>query len=320
MYDAKKAGKGRVSLFSDALQDAVVRFADMHTELLAAVELQQFEVHYQPIVAVSTGQLRGFEALARWRHPERGLLAPAHWLPVAEQTGLVVEIGRQILESSCRQLAVWRRTLPAARDLTLSVNIDPQQLDEGLQLTAVQLLADHDLPASALVFEITEGEFAVGAQAMTVLSALSSTGIGLAVDDFGTGHSSLSRLHEVKIDRVKIDRSFINQIRSATQAAPLTTTALAMCKALQVETVAEGVETPEQLAFLQAAGCALAQGFLFSEPLPVEEASDLIASIRVSATVASLPVQRHTEPSLDTLEGLRRLSAAANGAALPLEL
>jgi diguanylate cyclase (GGDEF)-like protein/PAS domain S-box-containing protein len=305
MYDAKNTGKGRVSLFSEALAEAAVNFADLHSRLITALEHQQFEPHYQPIVDVSTGALSGFEALARWRHPDHGLLTPAAWLPVAEQTGLVVNIGQQILATSCAQLASWRGALAVARDLTMSVNIDPQQLTEDLLDTTMQLLAAHELPASALVFEITEGEFAVGAQAMNVLAALSAIGIGLAVDDFGTGYSSLSRLHEVKIDRVKIDRSFISQIRSATQSAPLTSTALAMCQALQVEAVAEGVETPEQLAFLQAAGCSLAQGYLFSEPLSALDATELVGSVAGQARPGSPAASAVATVSADVGGGLR---------------
>ena len=235
-----------------------------------ALERDEISVVYQPLVDLADGTPVGFEALARWTSPELGSVPPDEFIPVAERTGDIVEIGEWVLRTACAQAAEWRR---GGAELSISVNLAPRQLElPHLMETVEAALADHGIPPSALVLEITEGVL-IGAGLIQTrnLLWLRELGVKISLDDFGTGYSALSYLKRFPIDQLKIDRSFMDGLERVPRAAALVRAVLAMADALGLETVAEGVETPEQHTLLQGLGCQFGQGYLFARPLPAAE-------------------------------------------------
>ncbi len=269
MYAAKAAGGG-VQLYRPAMHAAALSRVRTTDELRTALDEGQLELHYQPIVDLTTGAVAGAEALVRWRHPVRGLLAPQEFVPIAEDVGLVVDLDRWVLDTAVAQLSRWRAAVPAAADLVLHVNASPVDFRSPRFADGVlDRLAHHGVPARHVVLEVTEsrlmGEDPQTLQAMDVLRA---AGVGLAIDDFGTGYSSIGYLQRLFVDVVKIDRSLIRGLDVDPQQERIAAAILAVVGAFDLTTVAEGVESPGEAERLRDLGCRYAQGFLWGEPRP----------------------------------------------------
>ncbi|HEX6036760.1 putative bifunctional diguanylate cyclase/phosphodiesterase, partial [Longimicrobium sp.] len=276
MYRAKSGGRARCEVFDPTMHTTAVARLALETDLRAALDREEFELAYQPVVSLADGRITGFEALARWRHPERGLLSPSEFISVAEETGLIVPLGRWVLREACRQLREWIRRYGA--ELSVNVNLSPRQfVDGGLARDVSAALRDADLPAPFLKLEITEGLLMGEAGPVaSMLDELKALGVELCIDDFGTGYSSLSYLHRFPIDTLKIDRSFVSRLSADGQSEQIVRTILVLAQTLNLSAVAEGVETPEQAEQLRSMGCEFAQGFRFARPLPGEEAGAMI--------------------------------------------
>ena len=232
------------------------------------MDADEFVVHYQPVFRVMTGEIAGFEALVRWNHPERGLLEPDLFIGLAEEAGLIDQLGRLVMREALTQLATWRSQYDA-HHLKMSVNLSAVGLrHEHLVDFVVKCLAERGLPASALIIEITESILVDDTErSLETLRRLDAAGVGIALDDFGTGYSSLSYLHRFPVDILKIDRSFVARLTADGGDNAFVRTIVALGRSLGVYTIAEGVETEEQLQQLRDSGCEFAQGFLFSRPL-----------------------------------------------------
>jgi diguanylate cyclase (GGDEF)-like protein/PAS domain S-box-containing protein len=272
LYEAKGQGKGRHEIYQQAMNTRAWRRLEMERELRLAIARQELRVYYQPIVDLQSGLPVEVEALVRWAHPERGLILPGEFVPVAEQAGLIVPIGRFVLETACRQLAAWQRKYPAAADLALSINVSPRELVQpGFAASVAAVQRRHRLARGRLKLEITESATLEGAATIETLRALHNRGIRISIDDFGTGYSSLGYFRELPIDGLKIDRAFIDGLGVEREDTAIVTAAIAFATALDVEVTAEGVETSQQMERLRELGCQLAQGFLFSRPVPAIE-------------------------------------------------
>ena len=282
MYRAKDAGKACYELFDLEMHSRAVIRMRLESDLRRALERDEFCVFYQPIMSVQTGRLSGFEALVRWQHPERGLVAPSEFIPVSEETGLIVPLGAWILEQACRQMQEWHLQHPANRALTMNVNLSSKQLiQSGLVQEVRNILRKTELPARSLKLEITESVVMENAElATTMLKQLSDLNVHLCIDDFGTGYSSLSYLHRFPVDTLKIDRSFVTRIEEKDENVEIVRTIATLARNLGMEVVAEGVETEDQLACLKALNCEYAQGYLFSRALEAGAASNFIESDR----------------------------------------
>jgi EAL domain-containing protein (putative c-di-GMP-specific phosphodiesterase class I) len=237
-----------------------------------AVERGEMRVHYQPIIDLANGSLFGFEALIRWEHPERGLVPPMEFVPLAEETGLIVPLGVWALEQACAQAARWHRAAPDAPPLSMSVNLSPRQLAEpALPNDVARVLHDTGIVPGALWLEITESTLMRDAEsALSALGALRALGLHLAVDDFGSGYSSLAYLQRLPVETLKIDRTFIAGVGEQQDSTAIVDAVVSLARALRLSTVAEGIETPEQLQQLRAMECELGQGFLFGPARPAE--------------------------------------------------
>jgi diguanylate cyclase (GGDEF)-like protein len=269
MYRAKRAGRARYALFDHAMHKEALARLQLETDLRKALERDEFELHYQPIVSLATGKIVGVEALLRWRHAERGLVGPADFVPVAEETGLLLPLTRWVLSAACRQVGAWRETRAGGAPLSVAVNLSVRQFSQPElveQIAAV--LAETEIEPSALRLDITERVLIerpeVAAQALATLAAL---GVRVQMDDFGTGVSSLGHLHRLPLDGIKIDPAFISRMDADGRALQLTRTIVGMVRDLGLATTAEGVSTEEQLRRLRALGCTYAQGYLFSAPV-----------------------------------------------------
>jgi EAL domain-containing protein (putative c-di-GMP-specific phosphodiesterase class I) len=270
---------------------SVIARTSMERGLRRALAEGELVLHYQPVVSFGSGRVVEVEALVRWESPERGLVPPLDFIPLAEATGLIVPIGAWVLEEGCRQLAAWDAD-PASglAGLGLAVNVSPRQLqDPGLLAEVHSALEQHGLAPERLTIEITESALGDGAPTLRLLQALKDLGVRLSLDDFGTGYSSLARLRHFPVDTVKIDRSFVQEIEVDRQA-PLVSATLALAGALRLSTVAEGVETEEQERFLREQGCDSAQGFRYSRPLPAAELPGVVPGIRLAS--ATRPLRR----------------------------
>ena len=283
MYRAKSVGKARTEVFDEAMRERALLRLRTESELRRAVEREQFEVHYQPIVALADGRVLGFEALARWRHPERGLLLPEEFIPLAEEMGLIVAIGDQVLREACRQMGLWLAQLPLDMSCVISVNVSGKQLAHGdFPARIARALRETGLPSHRLKLEITESAIIENADsAAELLRQLKEMGVGIWLDDFGTGYSSFSHLHHFPIDTLKIDSSFIEKLDQAGAKPEITRTIVLLAHSLGMEAIAEGVENPAQRDRLSELGCDCVQGFLFSAPLTAETAAELIVGTRV---------------------------------------
>jgi diguanylate cyclase (GGDEF)-like protein/PAS domain S-box-containing protein len=277
MYAAKAAGKGRCQFFEPHLHTTALDRLQRRADLERAVDQQQFVLHYQPIVELSTQQIVGAEALVRWQHPERGLVPPAEFIPLAEETGLIVPLGRWVLEQACQQAHQWHRDHPGARPLRISINLSAQQFQHpGLIAEVAHAIQTVNLDPSTLVLEITETLLMQDVQATGVkLHGLKALGVQLAIDDFGTGYSSLSYLKHFPIDILKIDKAFVEGVDGNAEDAALAHAILKLGQTLQLQTLAEGIERTKQCQALHALGCQYGQGYLFAKPVPADEILDL---------------------------------------------
>ncbi|MGA2848684.1 MAG: EAL domain-containing protein [Terracidiphilus sp.] len=274
MYHAKTNGKARSEFFSEGLrQEGVTRF-EIEMGLRKAIDSGQLVLHYQPIVSASDRRLCGFEALVRWNHPERGLILPAEFIPIAEGSELIVLLGRWVLAESCRQMADWHKRIPSDHPLTINVNVSSRQLSDSHLMEDVQsALAESGLNPKSLALEMTESSVMGDAkQTLVVLDQLKAMTIRLQIDDFGTGYSSLSRLQRLPFNYLKIDRSFIRELLTRKSSQDIVRAIMQLAHSLKLKVVAEGVETEEQLCNLRELGCDYIQGFLISKPIDAEAA------------------------------------------------
>jgi diguanylate cyclase (GGDEF)-like protein len=272
MYAAKHAGKGGVRLYDTAMRKDALKRAELETELRSAIENDELELHYQPIVDLSSKGLLGLEALIRWRHPSRGLLAPIEFLPVAEECELIIPIGNWVLEKACRDAVHWPLTT-AGRDAPwVSVNVAPAQIeDPSLVDDVTRVLDESGLDPSRLMLEISERTaLTAGPHPGAVLNELQELGLRIALDDFGTGYTALSTLRFLAVNVLKLDKSFIDDIATDPDRQRIAAAILELADTLGLETVAEGIEGPEQLAALRELECGMGQGFHFSRPIPPE--------------------------------------------------
>jgi diguanylate cyclase (GGDEF)-like protein/PAS domain S-box-containing protein len=279
MYRAKALGKARYHVFDTAMHEQAVTRLQMETDLRRAIERQEFRVHYQPIVFLETGRTIGFEALLRWEHPKRGLISPGEFIPVAEETGLLVPIGQWVLCEACRQMRVWQVRFPTSPPLRISVNFSVKELTQPDLIEQIaQILHETSLDASSLKLELTESVLLENTEtATTLLKRLKALGMELYLDDFGTGYSSLSYLHQFPINALKIDRAFVSRINVCNESWQIVQAITMLANALGMDVIAEGVETFEQLAQLSALQCKYGQGNFFSKPLDGATANVWIA-------------------------------------------
>jgi diguanylate cyclase (GGDEF)-like protein/PAS domain S-box-containing protein len=278
MYQAKMKGKARAVVFDPTMHIKVVSHLQMESELRTALEEGQLRVHYQPIVALDTGQIEGVEALVRWQHPQQGLLTPGSFLAVAEESGLIVPISWWVLREACQQLHIWQQEIPAAQALWVSVNLAPQQLAETDAVTTIRtILQESGLAPTCLKLEITEHTLVeYGEATAQAIAKLRQDGVQLCIDDFGTGYSSLSYLHLLPADVLKIDRSFISRMGERTDRTEIVHTIIALARALGMKAVAEGTETATQADELRRVACDFGQGWLFSKPVDAEALAKLV--------------------------------------------
>jgi diguanylate cyclase (GGDEF)-like protein len=285
MYMAKHNGKGRFEMFRPAMHEEAVRRLEMAADLRRGIERGELEVFYQPIVNVHTATAIGAEALVRWHHPRRGLVAPAEFIPIAESTGLIVPLGKWVLTEACRQAETWRRSGLTDKTFYISVNLSARQLqDPALIDDVTEAIRDSGLPAVAVLLEVTESVLMADLDAaLARLHALKDLGLRLAVDDFGTGYSSLSYLRDFPMDVVKIDKSFVDRIALDPEGAAMVRSVIDVTSALGLTSIAEGVEQEDQLVLLDQLGCDNVQGYLFAEPMPNEQFVDALTKLRSDA-------------------------------------
>jgi diguanylate cyclase (GGDEF)-like protein/PAS domain S-box-containing protein len=270
MYHAKREGRGGVVVFTEPLREHTQRRLDLESGLHRALERGEFRLHYQPTISLADGRARGFEALVRWEHPQRGLVFPADFIPVAEETGLIVPLGAWVLERACRQLREWqaRTTTP----ITMAVNLSARQLnDPDLVAQVAAILERTAVDPAAVCLEVTESAVMADVEAsVATLESLKRLGVALAIDDFGTGYSSLSYLQRFPIDILKIDRGFVAELGQQGEATAIVASVIHLAQALALQTIAEGVETAEQRKHLSNLGCDIGQGYLWARPAPAE--------------------------------------------------
>ncbi|MDE2586127.1 MAG: EAL domain-containing protein, partial [Betaproteobacteria bacterium] len=276
MYAAKAAGRNTYRFFQQEMLDKTSERLKLEMELGHAIAGGELELHYQPQIALATGQALGLEALVRWRHPKRGFLPPADFIPLAEESGLIVALGDWVLEEACRQAAAWQAR---GCNIKIAVNISARQLGQGnLAEQITDLTARHGITPTALEIELTESAVMADPEhAAGLLARLRQIGVTVAVDDFGTGYSSLAYLRRLPIDVLKIDRSFIMDAERNEDDVQIVKTILALGQTLKLAVVAEGIETERQAQLLQSIGCDVVQGYLFSRPLPAQEIEDWLA-------------------------------------------
>ena len=276
MYRAKDMGRNIFQFYSREATEAAMQRLGIESRLRRAVDRGEFVLHYQPIVDVESNQIVGLESLVRWNRPDTGLVSPATFIPIAEETGLIVPIGDWVLETACRQLRAFHESGHAG--LRIAVNLSPKQFRRrDMAQTIADTLARTGLAAQHLELEITESSVMENPEtAVLTLHALKEMGVHLSIDDFGTGYSSLSQLKRFPIHALKVDQSFIRDIPADEENAAIASAIIAMGQRLRLTLVAEGVETSEQLAFIRERGCRYAQGYLFSRPIPADEIAALL--------------------------------------------
>jgi diguanylate cyclase (GGDEF)-like protein len=282
MYEAKLKGKNRVAVFESNMRDRIASRFQLGAELRTAFEDSQFETFYQPTVETRTGEVTGYEALLRWHHPQRGLLAAGSFIEVCEESGLIMPLGTWILNAACRQIQQWRVEDPG-HPISIAVNLASRQLlDVELVADVKAALRDSGLPGQALVLEITERVLLVDSRfVLHQLSELKALGVRIAVDDFGTGYSSLAYLRKFPIDILKIDRSFVEVLDDDRQAVALAKSIVGIAEALELEVIAEGAETASQVAALSDMGCHVIQGFYFGHPMSADELGSIADRHRI---------------------------------------
>ncbi|NQW09236.1 MAG: EAL domain-containing protein [Alphaproteobacteria bacterium] len=282
MYRAKELGKARSVAFDPAMRGTAATPLDVETDLRRALDRGEMALHFQPIISLADGRIRGFEALMRWTHPERGDVPPADFIPLAEETGMIVELGEWVLRNACAQMVAWNQQHAPSAPLEVSVNISGRQFTQiDLVRMVTNSLDSSGLSPNLLKLEITESALMENAQrSVQMLQQLKELDIKICVDDFGTGYSSLSYLHTFPIDTLKIDKSFVRDMGRNRHNLEIVRTIALLAQNLRLDVIAEGVETPEQLAQLRAIGCGYAQGYLFSRALTIEAVDHLLAENR----------------------------------------
>jgi diguanylate cyclase (GGDEF)-like protein len=278
MYHAKALGKARYEIFDKGLHDQATKLLQLETDMRRALEREEFFVFYQPIMSLETGELGGFEALVRWRHPQRGFIPPSDFIPVAEETGMIIQIGEYVLREACRQMQRWQVILPSDPPLFISVNLSVRQFSQpDLIERVISILDETKLDPKYLKLEITESAVMENVETATeLLNRLRALGLRISMDDFGTGYSSLSHLRRFPINTLKIDRSFVTQMVEDDENAEIVRTIVGLAKNLGMDLVAEGVETPGQIEALKSLGCEYGQGYFFSKPLDFQRAEQFI--------------------------------------------
>jgi len=279
MYRAKAQGKACYEVFDKGMHTHAVYLLQMENDLRRAIDREELRVYYQPIVSLDNGQLAGFEALIRWQHPERGFINPADFIPLAEDTGLIVPLGLWILKRACQQLCKWQWQSPANRSLFMSVNLSGKQVAAPTLVSDIaDILKETHVDAKHLKLEITESAVMENADlAARLLKRLKALGVQLSIDDFGTGYSSLSYLHRFPVNTLKIDRSFVGRIGEAAENIEIVRTVISLADNMGMEVVAEGIETLSQLTQLRKLKCQYGQGYLFSRPVDADSVSDWIS-------------------------------------------
>lgn len=283
LYSAKAAGRGTCRFYDPSMDEEVKTKRNLEIDLRRAVASNELELHYQPFYDIQSRELRGFEALIRWRHPDRGLVPPIHFIPIAEETGLIGPIGAWALKQACRDALAW----PA--HLKVAVNVSSVQFKVGdLIRDVTAALSETGLPPPRLELEITESTLMEqGDSTIRVLTTLKEAGISIAMDDFGTGYSSLSYLHSFPLSKIKIDRSFVSDLGKSEKVEVIIKSIIDIARTMGMTTTAEGIETPEQLAHLAKLGCDIGQGYYYSKPRPIGEIAELIAAAQAAAPKAA---------------------------------
>jgi diguanylate cyclase (GGDEF)-like protein/PAS domain S-box-containing protein len=289
MYRAKSLGKSRHEVFDKAMHARAMNLLQLETDLRRALDRDEFLVYYQPIVSLETGMISGFEALVRWQHPEHGFISPSEFIPVAEENGLIVPIGQWVLHEACRQMKVWHVQYPSYPPLKISVNLSGKQFAQPDLIEQIRrVLRETGLPPQCLKLEITESVVMDSIEsAIEMLKQLHELGVESSIDDFGTGYSSLSYLHRFPASTLKIDRSFVSRMTDHGENIEIVKTVIMLAQNLDMNVVAEGVETEDQLATLRAMGCEFGQGYLFSKPTSKDIVSLLLSEAHSYALPAS---------------------------------
>jgi len=279
VHRAKAQGRDQIVVFESSMHQEVISRLTLERDLARAVAREELHLVYQPIIAAESGDVSGFEALVRWRHPTRGLISPNQFIPIAEETGIISELGDWVLRTAGRQLAAWRERFPNARRMYVSVNLSRKQLYlSDLRQAVGEAVRSAGISPSAIQLELTENVIMHDLEHVKrLLTGLREDGVRLAMDDFGTGYSSLAALHELPMDMLKIDRGFIGTTPISRSHAAIVRSVIELAHNLGMCVVAEGVETDDQLALLQALNCDYVQGFYFARPMPLEEMEQLLA-------------------------------------------
>ncbi|MBD2183987.1 sensor domain-containing protein [Aerosakkonema funiforme] len=282
MHACKRVKQACYAIFEPGWHTGAVAQLQMETDLRRAIERRELQVYYQPIVALKSSRISGFEALVRWQHPKRGIISPSEFIPLAEETGLIAAIDRYVLREACRQISVWQQAFPTEVPLTLSVNLSGFQLSQLDLIEQIdRILRETGIYPGSLKLEITESKLAGNmVSEKRMLQQLKDLGIQLSIDDFGTGYSCLARLHQLPIDTLKIDRSFISSLGVDSDSLEIVRTIVTLAHSLGMDAIAEGVETVEQLAQLQALQCEYGQGYFFSKPIASATAWGLLNHFR----------------------------------------
>jgi EAL domain-containing protein (putative c-di-GMP-specific phosphodiesterase class I) len=285
MHQARQY-EGGYALFDPTMHADAIRRIEVETQLRTALTEQQFLMYYQPTIDLKTGRLTGVEALIRWQHPTRGIVPPMEFIPLAEESGLIVPMGKWAIQVACRQVRIWQKEIPADEPIALNVNLSARQLRHpNIVRDIADALDDSGLLPSRLILEITESVLMVDTAAtLNRLFQLKSLGVRLAIDDFGTGYSSFAYLRRFPIDILKIDKSFVDGVATEPTSSALVDAMIRIGKTLRMETVAEGVELIEQADQLRALQCDIGQGYLFSRPLPSDSITSLLRERAANGT------------------------------------
>lgn len=273
MYRAKAREGGCYEVFAPTMRDRIIASSQIENDLRRAIERDEFTIYYQPIISLSNQKIEGFEALVRWHHPQRGIVSPAEFIPIAEETGLIIQLDLWVLKQACRQIKIWQEQYPDVPPFSVSVNLSSKQFRQpNLIYKIEQILTETSLESSRLKLEITESALIDNPElAAITLDQLRELEVGLSLDDFGTGYSSLSYLHRFPFNTIKIDRSFINRIDNQQDGLEIVRTIIMLGRTLGMDVVAEGIETAEQFALLQQLQCKYGQGYFFSRPLSASD-------------------------------------------------